>query len=152
MSAFFGVRRGLVKELLALLILVIALFSGLYLVPILDPYLGLFLSNSSLIQVTAFLTGFLMGLLFGGLLQRLASRLINRAGLTGFDRTLGCLFGGFRGILICVVLLVVMRPYVGHALWWENSKFEPVLSVFEEDLVQFTYSVRGYFQESKLIM
>ena len=136
----------------ALLILVVALFSGLYFIPVLDPYLRLFLTNTSFIQVAAFLIGFLSGLLLGALLQRGASKLINKAGLTGFDRTLGGLFGGFRGILFCVVLLVVMRPYVGQALWWESSKFEPILSVFEEDLVRFTYSVRGYFQESKLFM
>tara|TARA_A100001037_G_scaffold297050_1_gene318466 strand:- start:795 stop:1187 length:393 start_codon:yes stop_codon:yes gene_type:complete len=130
---------------LALATLAIALFAGLGVGPAAQSKLVTVIANDSIRWLLGFGLGFLGGLCLGALFQWIMSKLIVGAGLSGFDRTLGLFFGACRGILVCVLFLIVVRPYADQTLWWDRSKFEPILSTLEEDFKYAANWVRNLF-------
>jgi membrane protein required for colicin V production len=58
-----------------------------------------------------FLILFLGTLLVGALVGMMASKLIKTAGIQGFDRFLGGLFGLVRGVLVDAILLMVLMAF-----------------------------------------
>jgi membrane protein required for colicin V production len=61
---------------------------------------------------------------------------VNATGLSGTDRLLGFLFGSFRGIILCIVILIGLRPFSETAEWWRESIFIPQLAAFEGEVLQ----------------
>jgi len=58
-----------------------------------------------------FLILFLGTLLVGALVGMMASKLVKTAGIQGFDRFLGGLFGLVRGVLVDAILLMVLMAF-----------------------------------------
>ena len=120
LSALLGVIRGLVKEVLSLVVFGFSMWLAYH-------YAGQLVKISNIeIPVgemgrtaIAFIAIFVIVLLMGKLLSLLVGRLISGTGLTGFDRFLGALFGFARGVLIIVVLstLAALTSLPSHAEW-----------------------------------
>lgn len=134
LSAFIGAARGLVREVLSLIVWVAAFVGAFYFGPPVDDWLDL---DWGFANVAGYVTVFVIVLVLGSLCKNLMARLVEATGLTGVDRTLGLAFGGARGLLICLVVLVALRPFAEHADWWRSSFTRPVLVQFEDELVGF---------------
>lgn len=134
LSAFIGAARGLVREVLSLVIWVAAFVGAYYFGPPVDDWLDL---DWGFANVAGYVAVFAAVLVLGSLCKNLLARLVEATGLTGIDRTLGLAFGGARGLLICLVVLVAVRPFAEHADWWRSSFTRPVLVQFEDELVGF---------------
>jgi len=60
-------------------------------------------------------------------------KLVSSTGLSGTDRTLGLVFGVFRGLLIVLALVIILPQAVpvGQDLWWTESALIPIFQGFE---------------------
>ena len=143
-SAAWGVLRGLVKEIVALVIWVAALLLG---VAFAAP-LGALIADGLGPRLQAgigFVAVFIVVLLAGALLQRILGRLVDSTGLTGTDRTLGLLFGAARGVVVVVVALIALRPFAEDEPWWPQSQLVPPLLALEGDVLNVVAYIADAF-------
>ena len=134
LSAAMGLARGLVKEVLSLVIWGAALVAALYLGDAVGARLGSTMGDS-IRSLLGFAAVFVAVLIAGAILQWVFARLIETTGLTGTDRFLGFLFGSARGIVVCIVALIALRPFVEDAQWWQESRIRPELAKMEEGVL-----------------
>lgn len=136
-SAVIGLVRGLAREVLSLVVWAAALLLSLVFSPQVAEFLAPLITTLELRYVTAFACVFIGTLIVGGIVASLMGRLIDGTGMTGTDRILGFAFGSARGVLVCIVALIALRPFGEHEPWWENSLAVPELMAFEEEILTF---------------
>lgn len=121
-SALIGLARGLIREVLSLVIWLSALLVAWIYYPQLQPHLAPWISTTSVRMAGAFLVLVLAVLVVGTLLGHLLTTLVEKTGLSGTDRLLGLLFGAARGALLTamVVFLAALTP-VPEDPWWKDS-------------------------------
>lgn len=134
-SAVFGGLRGLVKEILALVVWIGALALAVAFRGALADWLDVDLSASAR-EAIGFAGVFAAALVVGALLQRLARRAVDGTGLTGTDRTLGFLFGALRGVLVAVIALILLRPFAQDRPWWGDAALVPPLMALEAHVLE----------------
>jgi membrane protein required for colicin V production len=122
-SVLVGAIRGFIKEAFSLAVwaaafLVAFQYSGA-LAQLLESHIELPSVRTSL----AFAGLFLGVLLVGGLLTFLVGKLVEKTGLSGTDRLLGGVFGGVRGLILVLALILVagLTPIPRDA-WWQQSR------------------------------
>ena len=135
-SALIGLVRGILKEVLSLASWVAAFILALYFAPMVADYLTDQLADPAIRLVVGFAGVFVATLIAGGVVQWLLRKLVDSTGLSGTDRFLGFLFGSARGVLVCIIGLIVLRPYAEHSDWWRASEFAPELLAFEQDVLE----------------
>jgi len=143
LSALIGLFRGLVKEVLSLIIWMAALVVALLFAQPVSDLLVEKIDNTSMRMILAFAAIFISALVAGALVQWVLAKLIETTGLSGTDRLLGFLFGSIRGVLLCIVILIVIRPFSQDAGWWQSSILVPQLIAFESDVVGFLKYLGG---------
>ena len=136
LSAVIGLFRGLVKELVSLVIWVCAIVGATVFASPLAYYLTAVDASQPIRVAIAFVVVFFGVLIAGGLLQWSLARLIQSTGLGGTDRFLGFVFGALRGGLVVIGALIVVRPFAETSDWWKESLLRPELLVFEEDILE----------------
>ena len=91
-----------------------------------------------------FVAVFVLTLIGGSLIQWGVAKLVASTGLTGTDRLLGFLFGAGRGVVVCVVLLIAIRPFAVETEWWRTSQLREHLLVLEDDVLVLIGQTRGF--------
>lgn len=135
-SVLVGAARGLVFEILSLAGWFAAWFSGLWLGPLLAPYLPVGEAGSTLNRGVAFACAFLGVLILWSLAARVAASLIGKTPLRPLDRLLGAVFGLVRGALVLLALAAVLAytPAVRSDAWrgsvgavWLNASLQVLM-------------------------
>jgi membrane protein required for colicin V production len=137
LSSVIGLVRGLVREVLSLFVWAAALVLAILLSAQVAELLNPLIETPQMRYVTAFAGVFIGTLIVGGIAESLMARLIDGTGMTGTDRVLGFVFGGARGVLVCIVALIALRPFGEQESWWENSLLVPELMAFEGEILAF---------------
>jgi membrane protein required for colicin V production len=137
LSAVVGLMRGLFKEVFSLATWLAAFVVALYFAPAMAAALESQFGNPSVRNWVAMGTLFVLTLILGSFVSYLISKLISSTGLSGTDRIFGFGFGAIRGAVICVVVLVMLRPLSEDAAWWSNSTLVPWLLGFEETVLEW---------------
>jgi membrane protein required for colicin V production len=121
-SALIGLARGLVREVLSLVIWASALLVAWVYFSKLEVYLESWIAAGTVRMAAAFVVLLVLVLLAGVLIGHLFSVLVERSGLTGTDRLLGGLFGAVRGGLIVAmaVFLAALTPLPEDG-WWKEA-------------------------------
>ncbi|MGB7550609.1 MAG: CvpA family protein [Chromatiaceae bacterium] len=122
LSALIGLGRGLVRELLSLVIWSLALLLAWRLYPLLEPELAPWLPGDTSRAAAAYLLTALGLVMVGGLVGYLLTSLVELGGLGGTSRLLGALFGLVRGALIIAMLafLGALTPVADQAVWQDS--------------------------------
>lgn len=135
-SIFFGVRRGLIKEIFTLLALIlgVAIASRSYATG--ARLLSGMIQSANAANIVSFIVIFL---LVGALLTitgLLLKKLINQVALGWVDRVGGLVFGLMRGGIIVGVVLVFMYKYpvLGSDKWIKDAVLAPFFLYFIESL------------------
>lgn len=122
LSAFVGVARGFTFEVLSLAGWFAAWFGGIWLGPLVGPYLPVGEAGSALNRGVAFACAFIVVLVLWGLAARAVARLIGATPLRPLDRLLGALFGTARGLVVLLALATVLaHTPAGRAEAWQKS-------------------------------
>jgi membrane protein required for colicin V production len=126
LSIMVGLWRGLISEVLALLIWVAAFWMAWTFGPALAAHFDPLISLPSARIIVGYGLCFVAVLILGALLRFAISRLVEGTGLSGTDRLLGMLFGFARGVLL-VTLLVFLIGFTAFTRdpWWRQSVLLP---------------------------
>lgn len=126
LSILIGLMRGLMAEVLSLLVWVAAFWVA----SVYGPSVGALFENSISLPMVRMSLGygicFFGVLLLGALLRFATRRLLWSTGLSGIDRLLGVVFGFLRGVLV-VTLMVFLIGLTGltRESWWQQSVLLP---------------------------
>ena len=145
LSACIGAMRGLVRELLSIVIWVVAVLGAFRYGSVVGDWLDMGGRPGTVAGFTLVFTAVFVA---GALTKKLVGNLVEAVGLGGVDRTLGFLFGGVRGLLISVVALVAARPFVVGQDWWWESQARPLLEAVEEELLGWVSDYPGQPEEA----
>jgi len=125
-STSIGLWRGLVREVMSILIWVVAIWAALKYSEVAAGYLSGWISMPSMQGLVGFAGVLLVTLAVGGLLVWLIGKLVDSTGLSGTDRTFGMLFGVARGVIIIAVAVLVARfTVIPQDPWWQQSTLLP---------------------------
>jgi len=134
LSALISVFRGFVREFIALLSWIVALWLAFSFAEVLAPLLPASIDEADLAlgetRVTvrnlrvgiAFTLIVVLSLIVGAILNHVIGRYLMRGSLNLADRGLGLIFGVVRGVIIVVLLVLVagLTRFPGTH-WWEES-------------------------------
>lgn len=156
-SALMGLMRGLLKEVLSLVTWVVAVLLALTFGPTFTEWfpltqgstagndvVGGLVRSDTVGLVIGFVAVFVLTLIAGSLIQWGVARLVASTGLTGTDRVLGFLFGAARGVVVCIVFLIAIRPFAVETEWWRTSQLREHLLVMEDDVLVLIGQTRGF--------
>ncbi len=123
LSAVIGLARGLIREVLSLVIWVVALGAAWTFHKPLAEQLTPWLTTPSVRVGVAFVGLVFLVLILGAIFGQLLTTLIDKTGLTGTDRLLGVVFGAARGALLVAILvyLAALTP-MPEDPWWKESQ------------------------------
>lgn len=144
-SVLVGLWRGLVFELLSLAGWMAAYFGCPFVAPLIAQWLPSQRMGPSLVHVSSLLLAFLLILLIWGLAAKLLRALVHASPLSVFDRLMGAGFGIVRGVLVCLLLVVVvsMTPAAASTTWqasqvapWLQAVLQGLRPVLPADVVK----------------
>ncbi len=126
LSVLVGLFRGLVSEVLSLVIWIVAFWAAWMFGATVVGQLEHAISVPSLRYLAAYGGVFVAVLILGALVRFAVRRLIWSAGLSGVDRVFGMVFGLVRGVLIVTVLVfLVGLTALTRESWWQQSVLLP---------------------------
>jgi membrane protein required for colicin V production len=137
-SIIVGTVRGLIKEAFSLLVWAAAFLIAFQYSGALALRLEGQIELPSVRMSLAFAGLFIAVLLVGGLLTYLLGKLVEKTGLSGTDRLLGGVFGGVRGLVLVLALILVagLTP-IPKDPWWQQSRYIQSLMPLAEWASQF---------------
>ena len=132
-SGVVSLVRGFVKEAMSLVIWLAAFAVAMTFKEAAADLLVNFISLASIRQLAAWAGLFVGTLLLGSMVNFLLGKLVSSTGLSGTDRTLGLVFGVFRGLLIVLALVIILPQAVpvDQDHWWTESALIPMFQGFE---------------------
>jgi membrane protein required for colicin V production len=126
LSCVAGLVRGLLREVIALVTWVLAVWLAWEYAPLLEPHLGGALAGEAVRPWAARAVIFMVVVLLGTAVGVLVSHFVRLSLFTGVDRLFGGLFGLLRGWVIAGLFVILC-----HALrldgqsWWRGSMLMP---------------------------
>lgn len=127
-SLVVGAWRGLVREVLSILGLVIAFLAANLLAGPLGPEMPQAIPTPELRTAAAYVAVFAGSLIATSLVALLLSKVVKAVGLGGLDRMLGALFGVARGLLIVLAAaLLAGLTSAPRQVVWRDSASGPLL-------------------------
>lgn len=149
-SSMLGAWRGMVRELLSLMFLVLALVIAQSYGTLLSEMLVSVIANGSVRYFVAVCCLFVVVLMFGALVIFVSQKFLSLTGLMLIDRSLGVVFGLARGALIVLILTFVARPFVNGSDMWTASTFLPYFDGLSQ-LIFTQYAEAFDFSQSEII-
>ena len=126
LSMLTGLVRGFVKELIALLIWVLAFWLAYHYTASTEVVLQTYIKDPSARKIAGFVSILLATLLAGGLVNATLSYILKHSGLSGTDRLLGGGFGFVRGVFVVSLVIVVLNmTSIPHENYFRDSKLYP---------------------------
>jgi membrane protein required for colicin V production len=125
-SAIVGAARGFLREVIAVLAWLIALFVAWHFSDLIAPHLGGLLSGSEVRPWAARVIIVVLVLLLGAGIGAMLSHFVRLSIFSGMDRLLGLGFGLLRGLVLLGVFVILgqlLRLEDEH--WWRHSMLMP---------------------------
>lgn len=118
-SVLISIVRGFFREALSLLTWITSVWVSFHFAKDMSLVLQPYLPQTTIRIAASFIILFVLTLIAGSMISFIISRMVSRAGLGGFDRMLGILFGFIRGVLFASVILLVGKAIVptSDPLW-----------------------------------
>ncbi|UTO28904.1 CvpA family protein [Bartonella harrusi] len=130
LSAFLAMLRGFSREVLSLISWAIAAITTLFLFKPFLPFFEQYLSNKMIALITTLVTIFIIVLIITSIITMKISDFIIDSRIGILDRTIGFVFGAFRGLLIMVIGMLLINALIkpeNQAHWLKNATTKPIL-------------------------
>lgn len=122
LSVVVSLMRGFVKEAMSLAGWLVALWISMTFSSGMAELFGSSIKDPTLRLLAAFVSLFVLSLIVGSIINFFASQLVQRAGLTGVDRTIGGVFGVLRGVLLVTIIVMLLGlTTLPKESWWDES-------------------------------
>ena len=130
-SVITSFRKGLSREIIGLISVVVALLLGIWFYGTAGSYLMPYLSSQTAANFGGFLIVFCGVMLVGGAVSALVGKFLKVTGLSFFDHVLGAAFGAVRGLVIAIALVLAILAFTPAGRPPEavlNSRLAPYVS------------------------
>jgi membrane protein required for colicin V production len=125
-SAIVGLVRGFLREAVALITLIVALFVAWHFAEALEPHLGGLVSKPPASTWAARAILFILVMLLGMGVAWVLGQFVRVPFFRGTDRLLGFVFGLLRGILLFGVFVILGQLLqLDSERWWTKSRLMP---------------------------
>ena len=125
-SILIGIYRGFVKEVLSVTAWVLAAFVAFRFGQQASVYIKPYISQEPLALAVAYVAVFLVALIAFSIVGHIVSQIFASSGMSGFDRSLGSVFGVLRAAIVVAILILVGRfMAMDQQQWWLDSEFLP---------------------------
>jgi len=128
LSLLFGLWRGVVGELIALVAWGLGLFAALEFGDKIGHLVFGSINDASMRMLAGCVAVFVGVLVAMALVRLVIQRMVKALGLTVSDRLLGMVFGLVRGVLVCMILVglggMTAAP---KQTWWREATLSPPL-------------------------
>src|SRR6266850_5522830 len=125
-SAIVGAMRGFLREAVALVTWLFALFIAWHFADLIEPHLGGLLSGSYVKPWAARVIIVLLILLLGAAIGALLDHFVRLSIFSGMDRFLGMVFGVLRGVVLLGVFVILGQLLrLDGVRWWSRSLLVP---------------------------
>jgi membrane protein required for colicin V production len=129
LSFLIGMWRGLVYEVLSVFVWVAAFILAQLFAPDVAAKLPMAGFAQPIRYAAAFVLVFVGSAFVAGVIARSLRKMVAVVGLRPIDRTLGAVFGLFRGFILLLAIAVVMNmTYVGAQADWKSSQGAMILT------------------------
>lgn len=130
-SAALGLGRGLVRELLSVLIWIVAILVAVHYGDWMGEYLREDIPDEPTRHMAAIGLVFVPTLVLLSLISALVARVFLRHHRDSHDQLFGMVFGAVRGVVIIAIAVVLGRSAsLDHEQWWAESVFIPKVDEF----------------------
>lgn len=121
-SLLFGLWRGVVGEIIALVAWGLAIFAAVEFGAALGHWAFTGLNDPAVRTLAGCVLVFVAVLVIMAVLRMFVSHLVKALGLSVSDRILGMLFGFVRGLLVCMVLVALGgMTSAPQQAWWKHA-------------------------------
>ncbi|MBX4336051.1 CvpA family protein [Bartonella raoultii] len=130
LSAFLSMLRGFSREILSLFSWAIAAIATLFLFKPILPFFEQYLSNKMIALITTLVTIFIIILIIASIVTMKIADFILDSRIGIFDRTIGFVFGAFRGLFIMVIGMLLLNALIRpeqQENWLKNATTKPIL-------------------------
>jgi len=125
-SAGIGVWRGFLREAVALITWIIALFVAWHFSDLIEPHLGGLLAGSNVRVWAARVIIVVLILLLGAGIGAALAHFVRLSIFNSMDRFLGFVFGALRGfVLLGVFVILGQLLRLDSERWWQHSRLLP---------------------------
>ena len=125
-SAVFGALRGFLREAVALISWLLALYVAWHFSDLIEPHLGGLLAGSSVKVWAARTILVVLILLLGAVIGTALGHFVRLSIFSGMDRFLGVVFGALRGMLLLGVFVILGQLLrLEGERWWRHSLLIP---------------------------
>jgi membrane protein required for colicin V production len=125
-SAVVGAMRGFLREAVAVVTWLLALFVAWHFSDLIEPHLGGLLSGSYVKPWAARVIIVLLILLLGAAVGALLNHFVRLSIFSGMDRFLGLVFGLLRGVVLLGVFVILGQLLrLDGEKWWSRSLLIP---------------------------
>jgi membrane protein required for colicin V production len=125
LSVLFSIIKGFTRELVSLAALIWGFLLACWFSGALATRILPWIRKPDVARLVAFLAILVGVIILGGLLSHMAGKLLDKAGLRWFDRLLGASFGLVRGLLVCMILVMVLAVFPVGPEPLPNSRLAP---------------------------
>ena len=133
LSIIISLFRGLIKEVLSLIIWAGSFWVAYHFVDSGADFLSPYIEVPSARHLIAFVGIFITALIIGGMINWLVGKLIKKTGLSASDRFFGMFFGALRGLILVVAITFFVRATpLSEDPWWQESQLAPHFSKVSE--------------------
>ena len=149
-SVIVSFFRGFLREALSLLVWGLAIYFSLVYYSALEPLLPSGYGLPSTVRLVLSGVAILLGVLIvGGIFTWIIGTLFDKTGMSGTDRVVGILFGGLRGVILVVIIVLIVSflPFKNSS-WWTQSTIVPHFSEMAEWVkVRLPDEIPAYFEQ-----
>ncbi len=125
-SAIIGAMRGFLREAVALVTWLLALFIAWHFSDLVEPHLGGLLAGSYVKPWAARVIIVVLILLLGAAIGALVAHFVRLSIFSGMDRFLGLVFGLLRGVVLLGVFVILGQLLrLDDEKWWTRSLLIP---------------------------
>ncbi|QRN03765.1 CvpA family protein [Legionella sp. MW5194] len=147
LSVITGLFRGFIKELIALVVWILALWLAYNYTDVVGPWFQPYIQDPTARKGAGFVVILLSTLLVGAIVNAILGFILKRTGLSGTDRLLGMAFGFVRGVfIVSLIMLVIQMTSMPHEEYSKNSrlyaKFNPIVQWLYSMLPDFIKKVQ----------
>jgi membrane protein required for colicin V production len=125
-SAIVGAMRGFLREAVALVSWLLALFVAWHFADLIEPHLGGLLAGSYVKPWAARIIIVILILLIGAAIGAMLNHFVRLSIFSAMDRFLGFLFGLLRGVVLLGVFVILAQLLrLDGEKWWRQSLMIP---------------------------
>ncbi|CBI76222.1 colicin V production protein [Bartonella clarridgeiae 73] len=138
-SSFLAMLRGFSREILSFISWIIAAVATFFSFKLILPFTEQYLSNKMIALIVTFFMIFIIVLIVTYIITMKIADFIIDSRIGALDRTIGFIFGAFRGLLITVISILLINALVKpeqQSDWLKNAQTKPLLDSLSKKIAK----------------